>query len=174
MADFSGIKNWLLAPWPWYVTGPLIGLTVPALLLGIGRPLGVSSNLQSLCSIALEKTGIEYFQGRLYAKEAWNLFFALGLVIGGFLATWGLSSPHNDALAGFRLAVHGVGAQAATLFVGGLAVGFGTRWANGCTSGHSIMGIAQLRWQSLVATISFFAGGLLLSAVDGALHLFNR
>ena len=53
--------------------------------------------------------------------------------------------------------------QIAVCLVGGLLVGFGTRYAGGCTSGHSIMGLAQFNLGSLFATIAFFAGGLVMT-----------
>ena len=49
------------------------------------------------------------------------------------------------------------------MVIGGFLVGFGTRYANGCTSGHSIMGISNLQLSSLIATCCFFAGGLIMT-----------
>ncbi len=47
------------------------------------------------------------------------------------------------------------------MLFGGFLVGFGTRYAGGCTSGHSIMGLSNLQWPSLVATICFMLGGFI-------------
>lgn len=49
--------------------------------------------------------------------------------------------------------------------IGGFFVGFGTRYANGCTSGHAVTGLAFFEWSSLVATMSFFVGGLLVTHI---------
>jgi uncharacterized membrane protein YedE/YeeE len=49
------------------------------------------------------------------------------------------------------------------IIVGGFLVGFGTRYGGGCTSGHGILGLSALQWPSLVATMSFFLGGILFS-----------
>jgi uncharacterized membrane protein YedE/YeeE len=49
------------------------------------------------------------------------------------------------------------------IIVGGFLVGFGTRYAGGCTSGHSIMGLSNLQWPSLVATVCFVVGGFIMA-----------
>jgi hypothetical protein len=147
---------WFAQPWPWYVSGPLIGLTVPLLLLLVGKPFGVSSSFRHLNSICSPGTRIDYLKKNDWRGESWNLFFVLGIALGAFLAMRFLVEtpealsflPYKDWRGGL------------VLFAGGLLVGFGTRYADGCTSGHSIMGLATLNWPSLVATICFFAGGL--------------
>ena len=152
----------VLAPWPWYVAGPLIGLTVPLLLLLVGRPFGVSSSFRHLCSICLPKglaaSSFEYLRSNNWRKESWNLVFVSGIVIGAWIAVRFLSSAPVTLLPESYDSTEG----AIRLLLGGLLVGFGTRYADGCTSGHSIMGMSLLSWPSLVATMSFFAGGLLM------------
>ncbi len=155
--------DWVFQPWPWYVSGPLIGLSVPALLLLAGKTLGVSSSFRHLCSIATPNAQLTYLRENLWRKEVWNLVFVLGILIGGWVATQffgatvgGYLPDHYDTWGGGLL-----------LLVGGMLVGFGARYADGCTSGHAIMGLANLRWPSLVATVSFFAGGLLMTALLG-------
>ncbi len=150
-------QDWLLKPWPWYVSGPMIGLTVPLLLVSVGKPLGISGNLQHLCSIALPNTKISYFKDNPWRAEKWSLVFALGLVLGGFVAARLLSSEVVAFLPEHYHSVTG----SLILLSGGFLVGFGTRYANGCTSGHSIMGLSNLKLTSLYATCSFFGGGLL-------------
>jgi len=168
-------------PWPWYVAGPVIGLFVPALLLLGYKVFGVSSNLRHLCAAILPGR-IEYFRYEWRRSGLWNLVFLAGIVIGGFLAShWGraqdiaISSHTRDALA--RLGLHDFSGIApreifnwhalltvrgfVSIAVGGLLVGFGTAYAGGCTSGHAISGLADLQPASLVATVGFFAGGLL-------------
>lgn len=146
----------IFAPWPWWISGPLIGLAVPLMLLVGGRNLGISSSFRHLCSAILPKSSLEYFRAYDWRKESWSLLFVAGLVAGGFIATFLLSTnprpilpPHLHDAAG-----------ALKLLGGGLLIGFGTRWAAGCTSGHSIMGLSNLQKASLYATLSFFAGGL--------------
>lgn len=152
--------EWLYQPWPWYVTGPLIGLSVPALLLLTGKTLGVSSSFRHLCSIASPNSKLAYVRENPWRKELWNLIFVVGILLGGFVAVQFLGA------SGSYLPDHyHTWGGATLLFVGGLLVGFGARYADGCTSGHAIMGLANLRWPSLVATGSFFAGGLLMTAL---------
>lgn len=148
----------LLAPWPWYIAGPAIGIMVPLLVLIVGRPFGVSSSFRHLCSACLPGAPIEYLRNDDWRKESWSLVFVAGIVIGAWLATRLLSSTPVDLLP----EQYSNGAGAVRLLLGGTLVGFGTRYADGCTSGHSIMGLSLLQWPSLVATLSFFVGGLLM------------
>lgn len=170
-------------PWPWYIGGPLIGLTVPALLLLGNKYFGISSNLRHACTICFPAR-IPYFNYD-YKKEIWNLFFVLGIFIGGIISASFLinNSPIqvNQNLVN-NLAVYGITDYSSMLppdiynweFLfslrglimmvgGGFLVGFGTRYAEGCTSGHSIMGLSTLQWPSLVATIFFMIGGIIMS-----------
>ena len=146
----------LLAPWPWYVAGPLIGLVVPLLLLLVGKSFGVSSSFRHLCSICLPGSKLDYLRSNDWRAESWNFVFAAGVIVGAGIAVFFLSAAPVELLPQSYNNRMG----AILLLVGGILVGFGTRYADGCTSGHSIMGMSSLNWPSLVATISFFAGGL--------------
>lgn len=170
-------------PWPWYVAGPLIGLTVPALLILGNKSFGISSSLRHVCA-ACVPANIPFFQYD-WKREIWNLVFVLGILLGGILASQLLANPDpivvNPALQK-ELAGYGIheykGLMPAELFSwpalftakgiimmvgGGFLVGFGTRYAGGCTSGHSIMGLSTLDWPSLVATCCFMAGGFIMA-----------
>ena len=175
----------LSQPWPWYVAGPLIGLTVPALLIIGNKSFGISSSLRHVCAICIP-AGIPFFNYN-WKKETWNLIFVLGILIGGFVASTFISNPDEIVIAADtqqELAALGItdfsGMMPADIFswenvftakgllffvFGGFLVGFGTRYAGGCTSGHAIMGISALQWPSLVATIFFMLGGFLMTHV---------
>lgn len=170
-------------PWPWYVAGILIGLTVPYLLLVGNKAFGISSSLRHLCAICIP-AGIPFFKYD-WRKEVWNLFFVGGVVIGAFLAAYYLSDPNAMVVAEptkTYLAEKGITDTAALMppqiftwsnlftvrgliffVLGGFLVGFGTRYAGGCTSGHAIMGLSSLQWPSLVATCCFMIGGILMT-----------
>lgn len=170
-------------PWPWYVAGPLIGLTVPLLLLLGNKSFGISSSLRHVCAACIP--GKISFFSYDWKKEIWNLFFVAGILLGGILVALFLTSSANvtvDAKLASELQQYGIThyeslvpkdvfswSQLFTLrgFVmmvgGGFLVGFGTRYAGGCTSGHAIMGLSNLQWPSLVATISFMAGGFIMA-----------
>lgn len=146
----------ILDPWPWYITGPLIGLTVPLLLLLSGKALGISGSFHGLCQLATTRDAKGLSKDAAYQRESWKVVFALGLVLGGFLATRFLSQGQIDFLPDDYHSLSG----AAKLLAGGFLVGFGSRYAEGCTSGHAITGLASLQPASLVAVSGFFAGGL--------------
>lgn len=175
---------------PWYVAGPLIGLVVPLLLLVGGKVFGLSSNLRHLCAAvpAPESLKPAFLRYDWRRAGGWNLVFALGILLGGAASVWLFGLPdaaaHISAATRADLAALGVqdfaGLAPAQLFaasqlsspvglvfvvLGGLLVGFGTRYAGGCTSGHAISGLAALQLPSLVAVIGFFAGGLLVTHV---------
>ncbi|ULQ51538.1 YeeE/YedE family protein [Flavihumibacter fluvii] len=175
--------EWLRQPWPWYVAGPLIGLTVPALLVAGNKSFGISSSLRHICAACIPAK-IPFFQYD-WKKEAWNLFFVFGILLGGIIAGSLLANPDPVAVNPNLmqdLGKYGVNdyhglvppdlfnwpqlftARGLILMVaGGFMVGFGTRYAGGCTSGHSIMGLSTLQWPSLVATCCFMAGGFIMS-----------
>jgi len=170
-------------PWHWSVAGILIGLTVPVLLLIGNKSFGISSSLRHICAACIP-ANIPFFKYN-WRKEIWNLFFVAGILIGGIIATQFLSNPNPIAIAPKTLAVlRELGIKdfaslmpadifsfdqlltAKGLFffvIGGFLVGFGTRYAGGCTSGHAIMGLSTLQWPSLVATLAFMAGGFLMT-----------
>lgn len=177
--------EWLSQPWPWYIAGPMIGLTVPALLILGNKTFGVSSSLRHVCAICIP-SGIPFFTYN-WRKETWNLVFVLGILIGGFVASTFISDPSEIVIVTEtqqQLAALGItdfsglmpidifswenlfnGKGLLFLVIGGFMVGFGTRYAGGCTSGHAIMGISALQWPSLVATICFMIGGFLMTHV---------
>jgi uncharacterized protein len=175
--------EWLKHPWPWYVAGPLIGLTVPILLILGNRTFGISSSLRHVCAACIP-ANISFFKYE-WRKEAWNLLFVAGIIIGALLTTFLLSDPEavtvNPELAS-ELSTYGVTDYSnmvpsevfnwpalftargfILMVVGGFLVGFGTRYAGGCTSGHAIMGISSMQWPSVIATCSFMAGGFLMA-----------
>lgn len=139
----------------WLIYGILIGLFVPITLLIGNKQFGISSSLQNICSVILPKTK-SAFKGYDFKLNDWKIYFVVGIVIGGFFASNVFTNVPTNYLPENYYTIWGI----LTLFVGGILVGFGTRYANGCTSGHSITGLSMLKLSSLLATISFFIGGL--------------
>lgn len=175
--------DFLKQPWPWYIAGPLIGLTVPALLILGNKSFGISASLRHICAACIP-ANITFFRYD-WKKETWNLFFVLGIFFGGVIAINLIPNPNpivvNPKLAS-ELAGYGINNYQnliptdvmswSSLFtlrgfvlmvIGGFLVGFGTRYAGGCTSGHSIMGLSNLQWPSLVATFCFMIGGFIMA-----------
>jgi uncharacterized membrane protein YedE/YeeE len=152
--------EWILQPWPWYVTGPLIGLMVPALLIFSGKNFGISSSFRDIGAMCSPKTKLPYLKYD-WRKNLWRMALVVGVVIGGFVANHLLSTEPVEFLPDAYYSWRGI----LFLGVGGILVGFGTRYADGCTSGHSIMGLSSLQWPSLIATVSFFIGGLIMTWV---------
>ena len=175
--------EWIKNPWPWYIGGPLIGITVPLLLIFGNKRLGVSSSLRHICAICFPGS-ISFFKYD-WKREAWNLFFVAGITVGAFLTSVFLSNQQpvkvNSTLVSElnKYGIHNFNKLAPTdifnwsslmsvkgfimMIVGGFFVGFGTRYAGGCTSGHSIMGLSNLQWPSLVATMCFMIGGIIMA-----------
>ncbi len=175
--------DWILAPWPWYVSGPLIALTM-FILLFCGKYFGMSSNMKTMCTIAGAGKTSSYFRFN-WKEEGWNLIIMLGAVLGGFIATHFLSDNQIPAIStqtieklnelGFTSAgkaylpteLYGLEVfknvkALSILLTSGILIGFGSRYAGGCTSGHSISGISDLQIPSFIATIGFFIGGLVM------------
>ena len=174
------IGELLHRPWPWYVTGPLLGLVAVGLLLLGNKPFGISSNLRHLCAACLPGD-VAYFKYDWRRSGLWNLVFLAGVVVGGFVGGVLLRSPHPVAItaqAQASLAALGIhdfsGLVPREIFTwhvllsvrgvlmvvgGGFLIGFGTAYAGGCTSGHGIFGLADLQLPSVLAVVSFFAAG---------------
>ncbi len=173
--------DFLSQPWPWYVAGPLIGLVVPALLFLGNRQFGVSENLRHMCAATLPGK-IEFLQYD-WKAGVWNLTIIVGVLIGGFIAHTFLANPDPIAISeATRSDLAGLGISdfsglvpaqifswsglaslpgVVMIVVGGFLIGFGARYAGGCTSGHAISGMADLQLPSLIAVVGFFAGGLI-------------
>jgi uncharacterized protein len=167
--------------WPWYVTGPLIGLYVPIFYLLLNRHFGISSSFRDICAACLHPKA-HYFQYD-WKNHRWRIVFVAGVILGGFLARGTLQrSPQSDisphtlstlsslGVRDFSSLIPGDlfswGALATPrgmllIVLGGFLVGFGTRYAEGCTSGHSIHGIATFQFASVIASACFFLGGLI-------------
>ena len=173
--------EFLSQPWPWYVAGPLIGLIVPALLFVGNRQFGISENLRHMCAATIPGN-VEFLRYN-WKAGIWNLTLIVGVLVGGFIAHTFLNNPDPIAISEATradLAALGItdfsGLVPAQVFswsglaslpgivmivVGGFLIGFGSRYAGGCTSGHAISGLADLQLPSLIAVIGFFVGGLI-------------
>jgi uncharacterized membrane protein YedE/YeeE len=176
--------TYILNPWPWYVSGPLIAV-IMALLLYYGKTFGMSSNLKTMCTLVGADKVSDFFKIN-WKEQTWNLIVVAGAIIGGFIATHYLS---NDSVTNLNpstidelksMGFNNPGSNLvpaelynldaiislkglSLLIVGGLLVGFGTRYADGCTSGHAISGLSSLQKTSLIAVIGFFIGGLIMT-----------
>lgn len=175
--------EYLSQPWPWYVVGPVISL-VMFLLLYFGKTFGLSSNLRTMCSILGAGKHCEFFDFN-WRSQLWNLVFVGGLVLGGFLAGQFLVDERAVQLSADTTAsLQNLGIETGSglvpesifnfqslattrgivmLVVGGFFIGFGTRYAGGCTSGHAISGLSNMQWPSVIAVVGFFIGGLTIT-----------
>ena len=176
--------NVIFQTWPWYISGFLIGM-VMLMLIYFGKNFGMSSNLQSLCSMTGLGKRISYFDMDWKANR-WNFLVVLGAMAGGFVAVHFMSDPSNVAINPKTIAqLSQMGIEAPNgqlmpkalfgeqiwqspksiliLLGGGILIGFGTRYAGGCTSGHAISGLSNLQLPSLKAVIGFFIGGLIMA-----------
>jgi len=176
--------EFITQPWAWYVAGPVIAL-IMFLLFYFGERFGMSSNLETFCSIGGAGKFVDYFKID-WKQNKWNLIFVAGSVVGGFIASYWLS-PSDAVMLNPQtvqdLADIGIANAGQTylpdeifsidtmlslkgffiLLIAGIMVGFGARWAGGCTSGHAIVGLSNLELPSLISVIGFFIGGLVMT-----------
>ncbi len=175
--------NIFFQTWPWYISGFIIGMIMLCLTY-FGKHFGMSSNLESLCSMSGLGRKISYFNFD-WKSNKWNLMVVLGAMLGGFIAVNYMSDPTNvsiNSTTASQLATLGIDApdgklapdllfgnqifespkSILILIIGGVLIGFGTRYAGGCTSGHAISGLSNLQLPSLKAVIGFFIGGLIM------------
>jgi uncharacterized membrane protein YedE/YeeE len=157
--------DWIMQPWPWWLSGILVGLVVPLLYILAGKDFGISTSLQQIGAMCAPQSTLEYLRSHDRREGIWTLVFVVGIAIGGFIGSQLLSAEPIQFLPAWSHRVSG----AMKLFVGGCLVGFGARYAGGCTSGHSITGIANLNWPSLVATVFFFVGGIVVTWTLGGM-----
>jgi uncharacterized membrane protein YedE/YeeE len=171
-------------PWAWYVAGPAIAV-IMLLLIYFGKNLGVSSSMRTLCSVGGAGKKIDFFRFD-WKSQIWNLVFIVGAIVGGFIASTyfpstepikvasetaaqlnaiGLSAPNSSLLPPeffsweSLFTLEGI----IVLGLGGFLVGFGARYAGGCTSGHAISGISNLQIPSMIAVLGFFIGGVIMT-----------
>ena len=172
-------------PWPWWLSGMIIA-SVMFILLYFGQSFGFSSNLRTICSMAGAGKVSRFFDFN-WRSQTWNLVFLLGAILGGFISKEFLSNSAPVMISDSTIRDLGAmgfappqGMQPEELFsmssifsvkgflvlaIGGLMVGFGSRYAGGCTSGHAISGISNLQIPSIIAVVGFFLGGLLMTHV---------
>lgn len=173
--------DFISQPWPWYIAGPLLGIIMLSLIF-FGETFGISSNLRTLCAMCGGGKYADFFQFE-WKKQMWNFVLILGAVLGGFITSQYLTHTDLDissqtaaSLESMGFSDVGVAYVPAEIFgweaistwrgllflvIGGILVGFGSRYAGGCTSGHAISGLSNLQLPSLIAVIGFFIGGLI-------------
>jgi len=183
----ESIIQWISQPWHWSISGIMI-VVVMFLLLWFGGEFGVSANLRTLCAMGGGGKNCSFFEFN-WKNQIWNLVFIFGAVIGGFIAVYFLGSSEPVQIsAATQQYLQTVGIQTPQtladgngfvpneifqqlsnpvnllmLIGGGFLVGFGARYAGGCTSGHAISGLSNLQIPSLIAVIGFFIGGLTMT-----------
>lgn len=178
--------EWIKSPWPWYVAGPLITF-IMVLMLYFGKSFGISSTLRTVCTIGGAGKFSEFFKID-WKAQIWNLFFVVGALAGGFIASHFMTADQaidlniNTSASLVKSGILNPGADYVPIsifnwdnlftlqgfvfmVVGGFMVGFGTRYAGGCTSGHAISGLSNLQFPSLIAVIGFFIGGLFVTHI---------
>jgi uncharacterized protein len=176
--------DFITQTWHWSISGFLIAI-IMLVLNYFGKVFGMSSNLRSLCTIAGADKYSDFFKFD-WKSQRWNLLVVIGAMLGGFVAANFLSNPSNvNVSAATLLQLNKLGIDVPNgkllpnaifslnalkspkniliLLFGGILIGFGSRYAGGCTSGHAISGLSNLQRQSLKAAIGFFVGGLIMA-----------
>lgn len=179
--------DFISQPWPWWVGGPMIAL-IMFILLYFGKEFGISANFRVMCAADGAGDMADFFKFD-WQSQGWNLLVALGSMFGGYVASHYFTAPdqnlaHVSAATVEKLHELGFNYEVGqvplvpefydwtslftlqgilVIVVGGFLVGFGARYAGGCTSGHAISGMSALQLGSLYAVIGFFAGGLFMT-----------
>jgi len=178
------IINFFSQPWPWYIAGPLIGLIIILLQWIDNKPLAASSSYRHICA-ATFPSGITFLKYD-WKGEIWNLYFVAGIIAGGVLTgalhqtsqvnitnetiqqllAAGLTDTSGFAPAQlFSFAAFQTISGFLIIVLGGFLIGFGSRYAGGCVSGHSMTGISDLQWTSMLGTMCIFLGGIFTSYI---------
>ena len=160
------------AQWSPYVAGAGIGVLSCLAFLLSDRPIGCSTafvKARGLIGKAIDPVRVsskEYYR-EIVPRVDWAFMIIPGIIIGAFISafisgqfhvfwvpgTWGVTFGYDPLL---RIVV---------ALIGGILLGFGTRWAGGCTSGHGINGSIQLSLASIITVCCFFAGGIVTAMV---------
>lgn len=169
-------------PWAWYIAGPLLAVIATALLF-FGKSFGVSATLRTTCAVMGAGKKASFFQYN-WKADRWNILFVVGSIMGGLIASQFLMHPGNTLSPNTVQDLQAIGVNDVSgfapaelfswesmfslrgivvLVIGGFLIGFGARYAGGCTSGHAISGLSNLQLPSLIAVIGFFIGGLLMT-----------
>ena len=176
--------DFILQPWPWYVAGPIIAFSM-FLMFFFGKKFGVSSNLETVYAMGGAGKFVDFFKLD-WRKNKWNLVFVVGLIVGGFISDQWLTPDDTVAISTetvkdlAEIGIQNAGASYLPdeifsidamlsvkgfliLIIAGILVGFGSRYAGGCTSGHGIVGLSSLSIESFIAVGGFFIGGLIMT-----------
>lgn len=173
-------------PWHWAFSGAMIALVL-ILLTWMGRSFGVSLSFRNICSISGAGKKSSFFNINI-KDEYWRMVFVLGGIVGGIIGFTLLKSPEPVAIAESTIQglkdlgldypasdEKGLGFVPTDMYnfsnlkgiifaiLGGFFVGFGSRYGDGCTSGHAISGLSHLQVSSLITVIGFFIGGLIMT-----------
>ena len=183
----QGIIEFISQPWHWAISGALIAVLM-FLMLVSGQRLGISSSFETICSMSGLGKWVEHFDYD-WKRQKWMLFFVIGTIAGGYISSTVLQNPEPVNISQSTITTLGeMGVSTPSenlrtggiipeeifnfgslltlkgfilIVVGGFLVGFGTRYASGCTSGHAISGLANLQLASLIAVVGFFIGGII-------------
>lgn len=150
--------------WAGWIGGIAIGLYGLTQFIVTGKLLGVSTGFGNVCGLVSRNP---YFHTGKYADNLnWRLWFLIGIPLGGLIAA--LTSPGPIELSFSLGSLYDsvlpqvLGLKLLVLLAGGVMIGYGSRLAGGCTSGHSISGLALLNPPSILASAGFFAGGIVM------------
>jgi uncharacterized membrane protein YedE/YeeE len=156
-----------LARYSPYIAGAGIGIVSCLAFVFADRPLGCSTafvKARGLIGklVSAEKTlSMEYYR-EIVPQVDWPFMIIPGIIIGAFLSSILSGTFHVFWVPELWASVFGPGVilRIAVALAGGILLGFGARWAGGCTSGHGISGSIQLSLASMVTAACFFAGGI--------------
>ena len=154
--------------WSPYLVGAGIGMLSWATFLISKQPLACSTTFAKLIGMIEmgftgKKAELKPYYQKLKLVVDWQMMLVLGIIIGALFSAllsgdfrwqW-IPSAWENSFGGDPLL------RILVALAGGVILGFGARWANGCTSGHGISGTLQLAVSSWISAVCFFIGGIL-------------
>lgn len=151
---------------PWYVVGPMLGLIVPLLLLVGNKMFRITTTFQHFCAALLPTKNIPFLQYD-WKPQLWNFSFVLGFILATPIFHLLFPAHVLTFLPESFYSLEGV----LLLFGGGILIGFGARYAGGCTAGTAITGLATFQFVTAYGVLSFFGSAIITSFILGLLSL---
>jgi uncharacterized protein len=156
--------------WSPYAVGIGIGILSWFSFLISGKPIACSTTFAKASGMIEKlfrgkKVELKPYYQKITLVVDWQVMLVVGIVFGSLISALLSGDFHWQWVPSLWASTFGSDPvlRVIVALVGGICLGFGARWADGCTSGHGISGTLQLAVSSWISAISFFVGGILMA-----------